>query len=592
MRASPSRNDHDRGVGDATVGRLARIACAMVALTATLILLGGSLLALDTVRAHIETFSPTDGIARFDAIVRRMRIVGGGSAVAALLLLRSGSLLDVHATAVASAWWASCRRAPAALARFLRDDRAAVLGLAAVVVVGSGLRLAYLGVPLRYDEATTWFSYVSKPLYVGLSNYSAPNDHLLNTALAKLSVTLFGDGPTALRLPALLAAIAAVPAAYALGCRLYGRAAGLLGASLVASSSTLVEYSANARGYALVVLLTLLALVAATRVVEDDGLPGWAAVALALALGLYAVPTMLYAACGVLLWISLSQLVAGRPARRVLRRTGTCALWTAALTTALYAPVLVVSGPRAVTSNEFVTSLSVADFLGRLPGHAADTVQTWARDLPTPVAVALALLLVVSLLLTPRLSRFPVPPLAAFIAAAVAVLLVQRAVPFTRVWLFCVPVAAVTVAGLPGRPLDSARRGRIAAPALAVLVALAGAVVVLAADSPRTSRETGGLLDAPAVARYLAGTVTASDRILATGSDTILAYYLHRDGVDAGSLIFTTSPRHRTYVVVNRLGNQTLDGVLNDLGEPRDRYGPARLVRRWGTASVYLLERL
>jgi hypothetical protein len=154
-----------------------------------------------------------------------------------------------------------------------------------------------------------------------------------------------------------------------------------------------------------------------------------------------------------------------------------------------------------------------------------------------------------------------------------------------------VPVAAVTVAGLLGHRLDRTSRGRAVAAALAVVVALAGAAAVLAADSPRTSRETGGLLDAPAVARYLAGTVTPSDRILATGSDTILAYYLHREGVDAEPLIFTTSPRQRTYVVVNVLGRQTLDKVLDDLGEPRDRYRQARPLRRWDSASVYLLKR-
>jgi hypothetical protein len=123
------------------------------------------------------------------------------------------------------------------------------------------------------------------------------------------------------------------------------------------------------------------------------------------------------------------------------------------------------------------------------------------------------------------------------------------------------------------------------------VIAVAGAIAVLAADSPRSSRETGALLDAPAVARYLAGAAIPSDRILATGSDTILAYYLHREKFDAESALFATAPRRNTYVVVNTLGDQTLDGVLADLGEPRNGYRPARLLRRWDSASVYLLER-
>lgn len=606
MRASPPREAPGSLAGDTAIGRIVRIACAVAALAVVASLLGASLLALDTIGAHVDSLSAGDRGAHFEGIVRRMRLIGVGYAVVALVLLRTGSALDRHATTVARAAWASCRRAPRALAGFARSDPPAAIGLCALTVVASGLRLAYLGVPLRYDEATTWFSYVSKPLYVGLSSYSAPNDHLLNTALAKVSVTLLGDGPTALRLPALLAAVAAVPAAYALGHVLYGRAAALLAAGLVASSSTLVEYSANARGYSLVVLLTLLALIAAARVIDEDDLPAWAAVGAAIALGLYAVPTMLYAACGVLLWICISQLSAGGEAMRSIRRTGTCGLWITASTLALYTPVLVVSGPRAVTSNEFVTSLPVLGLLDRLPGHAADTAESWVRNITSPLVVVLAGLLIVSLFLTPRLSRFGMPPLGALLIAAVAVLLVQRAVPFTRVWLFCVPVAAVTVSGLLGRTLlrilesfhpprttarDEPWGVRVVPPLLALVVALVASGAVLSADAPRTSRETGGLLDAPDIASYLANVVTSNDRILATGSDTILVYYLAHEGVDAEPLVFGTSPRRRTFVVVNTLGKQTLNGVLADLGEPRSHYGPVRLLNSWKSAQVYQLER-
>ena len=69
---------------------------------------------------------------------------------------------------------------------------------------------AYLNdlLPLRYDEATTYNNFVSKPLYVALANYATPNNHLLHTFLAKVSVGLAGNEPWAIRLPALLAGIA------------------------------------------------------------------------------------------------------------------------------------------------------------------------------------------------------------------------------------------------------------------------------------------------------------------------------------------------------------------------------------------------
>ncbi len=579
--------------------RFLRVAVAFALLAAGAGLLIGSLVSFETYASHVhgDTYAYGElSSQRFSGFVARSQIMGVSAAIASLLLLCGGRRVDGATECVAVAWTVSLRQAPRRLVNLVDVIGAAeAISLAGVIVVGAALRIAYLGVPLRYDEATTWLSYVSKPLYVGLSNYSAPNNHLLNTALAKLSVTALGDSPTALRLPALLAAIATIPAVYALAFHLYGRAAALLASGLVASSSTLVEYSANSRGYSLVVLLTLVALIAGTRAIGRDSLPAWTVVTVALGLGLYAVPTMLYSAVGVLLWIALSQLVDRRPAARVLTRTAICAAATSGLTLILYAPVLVVSGPQAVTANEFVTPVSFPDLLGRLPAHLSDILQSWTRDVSGPVAVALAVLLLVSLVLTPRLSSVALSPLAPLVVAGIAVVFAQRAVPFTRTWLYLAPVAAATIAGLPGGFLDRARRAQgnrlsiVAAPALALLIALAGATAVLAADSPRTSRETGGLLDAPLIATYLSALVTSNDRILATGSDTILAYYLDREGVDAEPLIFGDVPLRRTYVVVNTLGKQTLQGVLADLGEPRARYGPARLLKRWESAQLYVL---
>jgi 4-amino-4-deoxy-L-arabinose transferase-like glycosyltransferase len=472
----------------------------------------------------------------------------------------------------------------------VREPTGDLIALGVLFVLALAVRIPYLDVPLRYDEATTYVNYVSKPVHVALSNYSAPNNHLLHTAVAKLSVVLFGNGSNALRLPALVAGVALVPLTFALGRVLYGRSAALLAAALVASSSTLIEYSVNARGYTIVAALTVVAILAAARVVETNSLPAWALVSVAGALGLYAVPIMLYAIGGVQLWIAVSQVAAGVPGRRAARRVGASAFVTAALTGLLYAPVAVASGPRSVTSNEFVAPSSWFAFLERLPRHFIDTAETWGRDLPIPLRILLAVLLVVSLLLTPRLSRYAVPPLATILVWSLPVLAAQRVVPFTRVWLFAVPLAAVGVAGVLGAALDRVRTGRLLVPLAAVVVAAAGSAAVLAADSPRLSRETGGLLDAPAVAAYLAGVVRHEDRIHATGSDTILQYYLDRRGLDSATLLYGTAARPRIFVVVNVLGDQTIEQLVEGIGAERERYGEPRLLRQWPSAAAYLLE--
>ena len=60
----------------------------------------------------------------------------------------------------------------------------------------------------------------------------------------------------------------------------------------------------NARGYTLVALATLVVFLAAARAIERDSPGALAVVAVAGALGLYAVPIMTYPLGGALLWRS------------------------------------------------------------------------------------------------------------------------------------------------------------------------------------------------------------------------------------------------------------------------------------------------
>ena len=142
----------------------------------------------------------------------------------------------------------------------------------------------------------------------------------------------------AIRLPALIAGIATLPLSYVLARRLYNSTAALLTAALVASSSTLVEYSTNARGYSLLVALTIASLLAAARVIETGSQGAWATLALCSILGFYAIPTMAYAFGGVVGWIAGSQLLRGGSWRNVLVPLGWCVIAVAVGTALLQHP--------------------------------------------------------------------------------------------------------------------------------------------------------------------------------------------------------------------------------------------------------------
>lgn len=214
------------------------------------------------------------------------------------------------------------------LAYSLRNDPPGhVLSLIAVLIWGIALRLAFLGEPIRNDEAYSFMHYASRPIAVGLTYYTA-NNHLLNTLLMHFSTAMFGASAWAVRLPTLIAGILIVPATYAVVRLYHGSRPALLAAAFAGASSPLIEYSFNARGYTLGALFFLLM----TMLIGFDGRKGsrgmWIVLPVTAALALYSVPTMLYGVAGIFLYLLLR--------RSALRQVVITMISTAVFTLILY----------------------------------------------------------------------------------------------------------------------------------------------------------------------------------------------------------------------------------------------------------------
>lgn len=123
-----------------------------------------------------------------------------------------------------------------------------LLVLTLVTLLGIALRVLYLGEPPRYDESFTYIEFAKRSLIHVFAYYPAPNNHILHTALVWISCRVFSGSLWAMRLPALLAGIAAIPLIYITTRKLAGRGAGLLAAGLMAISGPFILYSVNARG--------------------------------------------------------------------------------------------------------------------------------------------------------------------------------------------------------------------------------------------------------------------------------------------------------------------------------------------------------
>src|SRR3954468_23202838 len=122
-----------------------------------------------------------------------------------------------------------------------QQSRLETAALIAIVVAGIAVRLGSLSRPMQLDEAYTYNEYAVKPVLDGLSWYTLPNNHLLNTLLVHVSTMLLGNDRWTVRLPAFVAGVLLIPATFAMVARLCGRPEGLVAAALVASSEPWIE---------------------------------------------------------------------------------------------------------------------------------------------------------------------------------------------------------------------------------------------------------------------------------------------------------------------------------------------------------------
>ena len=94
-----------------------------------------------------------------------------------------------------------------------------VLWMALLAVAGAGLRFHGIGTNLWYDEIVTLTESVRAPFVQIVTSFAGDNHHPLYSVLAHAAVAVFGEEPSALRLPAALFGAATLPLLYCSAAR-------------------------------------------------------------------------------------------------------------------------------------------------------------------------------------------------------------------------------------------------------------------------------------------------------------------------------------------------------------------------------------
>ena len=538
------------------------------------------------------TFSPR----LFSTLVLSARLTAAALIVAAIALVRFRSRIEQAFDTLIAGTFEFLRRAASDVVRAMREEtrahRAAVL---AIIVFGIALRVRALWQPINYDESFTYIVYANRPWLIAWANYSEPNNHLLHTLLAHLSIGVFGNAVWAIRLPALIAGCLALPLAYALARRLAGRNAALLVSALTATSQMLIAFSVCARGYSMLLALFLIALWCAHDIIATRSPRPWPVFVVCCALGFFTIPVFFYAYGSLLAWLFL----AGRrdpdnAALRmpVLRRT---ALWTFVLVALWYAPAFVTSRLQAAIDFSHGT-VSMLTFITTLWRPLKGTWLDLMRGLPAALTAALAASAAVGVWRLWRTAAggiFLVP----LVLWPVLRVPLQRTLAPARAWIYLLPVFLVYAAagaiktvewGVARFPRSSPSLAGATAGAMALALSL-HAVTHLPAHYTEwnNSHEIYAHSDLDEVAGYLKTALAERDALVAAHLlDFPLEYYLRVHGVPIQFLRRPPANPERVIVLANESVDQPIARVLTSNGLDPERTKP-RLVRRFTYSSLY-----
>jgi len=459
--------------------------------------------------------------------------------------------------------------------------------------------------PIGYDEAYTFIYFASRPFKYILIDYHAPNNHILNTILVGAAYRVLGGHDWIVRLPAFVASVLCVPAAYFTARRFFTHNQSLGASAILAVYPAIILSTANGRGYMLVMLLSLMLANLAGLLVTQQNRMTLVAYAIIAALGFYTVPIFLYPMAGISLWVAATHLINPQPRPAPLRMfaafLGACLL-CGAMTLMLYSPIIIFgTGFDSIFNNEIITPRTWLYFAESLLPRITRTWEEWTIDLNPESQYLLAGGFLVSLFFYRKVSNQKLP-LQLFLFLAVAILLViQKVAPLPRVWiyleLFCLIFAA---AGLVWIIDMSAKKfageifsARLLPTAILLFTITVCINLVMKTQSPAALAERTQLPEKYA-ADYLASHLKPGDTILALAPiDMRAAYHLKINGVPYDVFYQRDHPLEFQNALVIVRGREQLNTPQEviEFFQLRPKLDPAsaELVYEYGELQIYAI---
>lgn len=459
----------------------------------------------------------------------------------------------------------------------------------AVVALGTLLRILRLDAPLSFDEAYTWTAYAGRSFAFLFSDYTFTGNHILYSALARVSTLIFGVHPWSLRLPALVAGVLVMPLAYSFARKVFNRHIAVIFLCFLAVSGPLVEYSAMARGYSLMWLAMWGMLATGRHYVKTENWASAVLMAVIAALGMWATPAMAYAAIMAYAWTWFMVLsnYESTVRRRTAKLLGSLVL-AGLLSVLCYLPVIVAHSVDHLINHPSMVDNTWARFVNTQQDRVFEVWAYFSDSSSTLLAVAGMVSVVYAANVSSKY-RFLIFGL---LLGAVPLILLQRFLAPPATWVFTLAIFGLGIAIALFYLLKLVRDKLYTGFGKPQRTLVAGGAVLLLFGVTGL-RSPGDLVerfpDARLAAQWLAANTAPGDRVCVQSPwSAPVGFYLTAyhapasltDGVPTGKLLVLVAPGH----------GQTPSGVLRDAGIAAADNAVLQDLRSWGRLELFGVE--
>lgn len=290
--------------------------------------------------------------------------------------------------------------------------------------------------PVFFDEAYTYMNFTKKGFWGALTYYPLPNNHVLYSLCTCLFDLLPLHSILKIRGMSLLVCSFAGALLFLTCSKLWSPKTGLISLLLFQSIYPSLLYGYQARGYSMLLLFFVIGFYAVVQILKLETPPNkyWVYFGLSGLLGVFAVPTYLYA--HATLWVYLGGYVMFKKFS-LLTIFIKSTWWTIGAIVLVYLPIIIVSGPKNLFSNKYVELLSFDELTMRVGEHLTQTIE-FLFGVPTWIFILAVICLIIIIMMKKgdKKEQFLLPIW--ILGTPPLLLLFHHVIPFPRTWIYLI----------------------------------------------------------------------------------------------------------------------------------------------------------